>query len=184
MLYYCCRSINTHPIYTCSWGDGRLLNACVILHFDQSVCDISEVMCYTYGWHEKVHNCSCCSEVCLCECSTRLLCARDECNHWLGGYWCTVWHRPWQHYLIANWSAPSRRMPTSLCGHLRLTWVATPVDARSMCQDMICLGLLAVLFDSHICGCHACCVLSPWAMFLFWVLGCTICQCVLVCHWL
>ena len=52
----------------------------------------------------------------LRECSTRLLCVWDECGRWLGGYQCAVWHGPQQHYLSANQSAPSRRMPTSLCG--------------------------------------------------------------------
>ena len=138
----------------------------------------------TYGWCEKVCNCLHHSVAHLRECSTRFLGAQDECNHWLGGYWCVVRHVPWQRYLIANWSAPSRRILTSLHGCLRLTWVATLADAGSKCQDMICLGLLAVVFDSHICGCRACCMLSPWAAFLFWVLGHAVRQHVLLCHWL
>ena len=39
----------------------------------------------------------------------------------LAVYWCAVRHRPRQRYLIANRSAPSRRMPTSSRGRLRLT---------------------------------------------------------------
>ena len=137
-----------------------------------------------YSRCKKVHNCSCCSEACLCECSTRLLCAWDKCDHWLGSYQCAVQHRPQQHYLIANQSASSRRMPMSSCGHLRPTWVAALADASSSCQDAICLGPLAVIFDSRICGCRTRCMLSPWAVFLSWVFGCTIRQRVLLCHWL
>ena len=43
MLYYC-HSINAYPIYTWSWGDGRLSNAHITLHFDQSMCEVSEAM--------------------------------------------------------------------------------------------------------------------------------------------
>ena len=141
----------------------------------------------TYGWRKKVHNCSRRSVVCLRKRSTRFLGAWDECNCWLGSHRCAVQHGPRQRYLITNQSAPSRRMPTSLRGCLRLTWVATLANAGSKCRDAIHLSPLAIVFDSCICGscihgCHTHCVSSPWAVFLFWVLGCAICQCVLLCH--